>query len=159
MKKFAALALGIGGLVWLNTAASAKTEPYSSMSAGDLKFECTNTGGTYGEVIDSKSGQLYYWCKRRGGGIIKCVNKNCTVTTPILAKTPVIGAGGNSRDPGKAAPDSHAGTGTKAGVKAPAANTKASAALASPPPPNAVGIAKPVVIPGPAPNNNKRQQQ
>jgi hypothetical protein len=139
--------------------ALAKTEPYSPISAGDLKFECVNTGGTFGEVTDSKSGAHYYWCKH-GAQTIKCVDKKCTVTTPILGKTPVVGAPGNSRNPGAAAPGASASGSAKIGATTSGGNrTLVPPKTTTSPTATTIGIPKPVIVPGPVSNNNKRQQQ
>jgi hypothetical protein len=162
MPKLLIAGFASASLACLCNTAFAETGSVGAISAKDLRSDCEVLGGKFGEFTDSKTGAHYYWCKS-SGGTTKCVNNKCTVTTRI----PINGAAaaaGNARNPGAigtiggttpTTTNSKIGTMTggaiSKGSNAPAAGTFPTVTTA--------GAAKPVMVPGPVSNNNKRQQQ
>ena len=159
MPKLLIVGFASASLACLCSAAFAETASLGAISAKDLRSDCEVLGGKFGEFTDKKTGAHYYWCKS-SGGTTKCVNNNCTVTT----RMPINGtaaAAGNTRNPGATVGATSTTGSPKVGTiaggvnskrpNAPAAGTSATATTA--------GAAKPVMVPGPVSNNNKRQQQ
>jgi hypothetical protein len=165
MPKLLIAGFASASLACLCNAAFAETASVGAISAKDLRSDCEVLGGTFGEFTDSKTGAHYYWCKSRGG-TTKCVNNNCTVTTRI----PINGAAaaaGNARNPGAIGAIGTIGgttpttTNPKIGAMTGGAISKGSNAPAAglSPAATTAGAGKPVMVPGPVSNNNKRQQR
>lgn len=143
----------------LGNMAFANTASVGAISAKDLRTDCDVLGGKFGEFTDPKTGAHYYWCKTRNA-TTKCVDNKCTVTSRI----PIGGAAvatGNTRNPGVANGTTPMAGNPKVGATTGGANSKGPSApvVGAPATATTIGIAKPVPIPGPVSNNNKRQQQ
>jgi hypothetical protein len=159
MPKLLIVGFASASLACLCSAAFAETASLGAISAKDLRSDCEVLGGKFGEFTDKKTGAHYYWCKS-SGGTTKCVDNNCTVTT----RMPINGAAaaaGNTRNPGATVGATSTAGSPKVGTIAGGVNSKGprAPAVGTSPTATTAGAAKPVMVPGPVSNNNKRQQQ
>jgi hypothetical protein len=161
MPKLLVVGLAFASLACLCNTAPAKTVTIGAISAKDLRTDCDVLGGKFGELTDSKSGAHYYWCKT-SAGTTKCVDNKCTMTTRMPTNDVITGTGaGNTRNPGAAGSATPTAGSPKVGAMTGGPNSKQPIAPAAGVSPTAttVGVARPVMVPGPVSNNNKRQQQ